>query len=351
MTLTAESAPLLAALETASSACSSKMPILSCANIAARADGTITISCDSLDQRLEVTIDGAEVESSFSFVASPRMLRASLRAERAILTLKDGKLHVDSGGKSSIFTLDPKEFPAPWVAITVKPVESGFLSSLKHVIACANPDAADIMNAAHWRHEARHLVSVGRGNSSLCIHPLALGISRDFSIPGPCAKTIGSVFTGGESFALGHEAGIVHIHEGNIKGWFKTMEARVPNHAVLIIKDAPFASMERESLLRALESLEAFSDAESGNWATLKSDDGEWSVLALNREGESLVPVVEVEHISDVDSMILPRDKVTKFLRGLTADRVEMRRDERAMQITPCDESGVMGIFGMRRPD
>lgn len=349
MKLTTSTKPLLAALDAASLAISPKirLPMLTCALVECSKDGTVSVTCDSLDARMTVTFEGAKVDEPFRFLAAPRLLKAALRGDEATLTFDHGILSIVSGGKSKLTTINADEFPNAWPEIAMNQVEAAkLINGLKMACNCASPDASSADSCVFWDKETTHLFGTDR--KSLSAYPVALDIAESFILPAVQAKIITSCFEADE-LAVGKKEGAMELSQGNKRLWIRLREGNILPHKSLLVDGKPSAYIERETLKKALSDLAEFSDTEYQK-ITVTPSEGDWMAFSQNLGNESTVNIAGAELVDKMEPFTFSRNGVYSVIQHWTCDRIAIRRGANVLMLTPEDESGAIGIASVIRP-
>lgn len=341
MKLTSPSKLLIDALSIAEQAVNSKatMPQLTCAKFDCERD-VVTITCDSLDACVSVRVEGCTVDEPFAFLASPRLMKASLRGDEATITFKDDKLQIVSGGKSTMATLPVKEFAPIRANIDAHEIDGRrFLAALKAAANCTGGAPDSIESCVCWDKELSNVFGTNR--TMLHTRTMDLGLTDSIIMPRPSVTLISSIFGDGEGMSIGLGKGVLHVSKGDVSAWVGLREGGMLPYRLLISDSPAIGTINREGLLSALSALEPFTDPTFGKIG-IEATDGAWNITASHNGNESSAQVDGADG-SDVEKFYTSLRMLEKAVKTWEAEKVSVS-NEGKMLLRPMDDSGCVAV-------
>lgn len=349
MKLHTPTAPFLRALDIASKAITGKttLPELSCVLVRCSPD-SVEVIADSLDARISCSFTPESVDETFEFLASPRLLKGAMRGDSAAMVLAHSNLRltVESGGKSVIATLPTTNMPNWSKDVALEPVESSeVLGSIKTVLVSAGSEATSSM--LFWDAGMGRVFATDR--KAISIDAIHLPIKEDFVLPISQAKILLSTFEVGDDLRMGMEGTTICVEQGVVRAWFKTTGGTILPYRSMMVEPDVFAKLDREKLVKALDSLEAFCDSTSFQVVTITPKATSWEIATRTAEHESNV-VVEADRITDMEPFAASRDSLLRVLRPWMCDTVQFTKTDNTVMITPSNGGKVGICILMRMP-
>jgi DNA polymerase III sliding clamp (beta) subunit (PCNA family) len=348
MKLSLQTQPLLDALDYASLALAPRMnlPVLTCALIECDHSSQCTVTCDSLDARMTVRFDGVKTDEPFSFLVSPRMLRASLRESEAEIEIGKNALTIRSGGVSKLALCFDK-YPEPWKAIACKPIEgAAFLSALRVTGNCADSSPTSNQDFVAWSREHGRMYATN--GKALIGSDVALDLANSFMLPLAHAKLILSAFDHEDEITLGMDVGTMCLESDDRRLWVKLREGEVPDFQRYFPKMKPLASIGREAFQEALATIGDFAEKE---WQKIYVTLGKsWELRANDGNNESTVTLSDVKEKSNgVPQIAFARQYLANIIKFWTCDRISVATDGSVLTLTPEDKTGHVGVQSLMR--
>lgn len=324
MKITTHTKPLLDALKTASSALPKKttLPVLTCALIEGDKNG-VRVTCDNLDARMTVQVEGMEFKGDFAFLAPPRLLAAALRGEEASIKVEDGKIVVDSGGRTQLMTMPLDEFPKHEDEIeTVACDGMAFLNAITATVEAASDDPQRwVIKSVNWDAGIKEMSATN--SKILLTTPLELPLALSIIIPDEHARIITAQFTADESLTIGVHGTKLCIQSPRKTLVSKLTEGNYPNYRQVIPTGLKKAfTVDREALQSALVSLGDFVEAEGGK-ITMKQDGDKLALLAGTKGNDTCIHL-ESTITGTVPTVGISRNLLLKLIKGWKADELHV---------------------------
>lgn len=340
-------APLLKALETASLALPARqsLPELTMVRVDCSANG-LRLTCDSLDAAVSVLLPEIQAEAC-AFLVSPKLLKASLRSDEASLSYDGKKLTVESGGKSTMMTLDVQPFHKMREPITTKEVDAKALSfGIKAALMCVNSGSDAFDGCVAWDFEIRMMI--GADGKAVHATPIDLHLGQSVLIPRFCASLLSNLFGWEDELRMGFDK-VMHVTTGNVSAWLSMADLRMPRMSAFMGSDIPkLCSVPREALVQAMEHIVAFAEPE--HQKVLVSAKGDSLKIVATHNGNETTEEIVGLALEFEDEFCTNLSAVTRSIRHWTADEITLYKGDRLL-MKPNDESGCVGVACMIRMD
>lgn len=347
MKIHTSTAPLLEALETVSLALPARqsLPELTMVRVDCSANG-LRLTCDCLDAAVSVLLPDIQAEAC-AFLVSPKLLKASLRSDEASLSYDGKKLTVESGGKSTMMTLDVQPFHKMREPITTKEVDAKALSfGLKSALACVNSGSDAFDGCVAWDSEIRMMI--GADGKAFHAAPVDLHIGQSVLIPRFCASIMGDLFGWEDEIRVGFDK-VLHITTGHVSAWLSMADLRMPRMSAFMGNGIPkLCSVSREALVKALENIGAFAEPE--HQKVLVSAKGDSLKIVATHNGNETAEEIGGVALEFEDEFCTKLSAVTRSIRHWTADEITLHKGDRLL-MKPNDESGCVGVACLFRMD
>lgn len=348
MNITLKSKPLIEAIKSASAAMCSRttLPVLGCVFVEGGADG-VRVTCDNLDARLTVRVEGGESSKPFAFIAAPRLLIASLRGDEAQIKIEKERITVESGGRTVLSTLPVEEFPPAPEAIETKPVDGEQLAScIRAVILSASTNETRLVMNSVYLSGGEMAATDGK---QLQLAPCEAPAPNPIIIPTALAHLILSEFSDGGSLEMGSRGSKFRIQNGSAVLTGKLIEGKFPNYKQVIPQESRVVvKLNRSDLQAALSSLLDFTHRDTDK-VIITPESGSWKITANNDSHESSVSVpCEGEKL---EKFAISCRRLISLLKGWDSDEVtvDMLDAISPLLIKPVGEPGRLGVLAMMR--
>ncbi len=349
MKATIQTKAFLAALDSVSVGAGTgrTLPILSCV-LVEFSEGKVSLTCDNLEARITVLVEGVECEKPFAFCVGVNLLRYALRTETAELSLAKQRLTVKSGGDTLLNTLKTDEFPAAsgWKKVARQQVDATtFLGAIKAALASASTDAGRqaIMGV---RYDKAGSCMIGTNGARLCIAPAELPVEDSFTLPSANAKLVLSCFAPDDDIWAGASDTVLCVTSKNLTLWVKLSGVPYPNYSQVIPESKPFSTVKREGLIDALKSLSAFTDHGSKVKIT---PNGAWSIQARQDDGTESNVTLEASQIDKVEPFGVDSRNVLAVLQNWSCDEVAATMNGNCLLLHPEVKTGQLGVTTLLR--
>jgi DNA polymerase-3 subunit beta len=346
MKLVAKTKPLIDALDAAAQVIKplGSLPVLTCALVECDQAG-VRITCDSIEARVSVMVEGAKADKPFAFLVAPKMLRHSLRADEARITLDGLKLNIESGGTTKLSTLPTKDFPQQWKAVPRHPVDSlELLSAIKSTSALVDPHAADLSGVIYWDRE--HGRMVGCGGSTMAASPVAFLMDGSFLLPAAHARTILNCFSVGDQLSAGVFDTVFCVSSPTRTLYARLMSGQYPNYNTFIPESDPFSTLDREALIGALKGLSGFMDEYHRVSVTVVGST--WTLRAGNGDNESAVEI-GAKVVREVGAMTINATKILALVQNWACDSISVTLRDGKLLLHPETKTGQIGATTLFR--
>jgi DNA polymerase III sliding clamp (beta) subunit (PCNA family) len=324
------------------------LPALTLVKLVADSNG-VTLTSDCLDASVQVQIDGLTAKDSFSVLLSPRLLRASLRGDEFELALEEGKVLVESNGRSVILTGNVAEFAPVRTAPPTHEVDAKtFLLGIKCGLNCADQQSESPRNGVVWEDGMKAMVGGDGKGVHMC--EVDLGLDQTIIIPRFSANLIAGLLSWEEPLKLGLERSTLYVSQGSARAWMQLQDSSIGTLKALFQGETDkTCSVSRESLDNALDSLTPFVGASLGKVRIHVMPSH--IVLSASHDGNKSSASVECVLGGKEERFSVLLASLTKVIRFWTADTLTISREPNFIRVQPDDQSGCRAVVLLVREE